>query len=65
MKGKTVDKSILGKIDSLELGNRILEWKEDLRSATWKLYADREKYTVESWKETVGDDIQIRRGKNF
>ena len=65
MKGRPVDESLLRQIDSIELGNRILEWKEDLRNATWKLYAEREKYTVESWKETVGDDIQIRRAKLF
>ena len=61
----TVNKTLLKEIDALELGDRIIAWKEDLNKASWTLYAEREKYTAESWEETKGEDIQIRRAKLF
>ena len=62
---KSVDEALFKEIDVLNLGDRILAWKEDLKQASWKLYAEREKYTVESWNETKGEDIQIRRAMLF
>ena len=34
-----------------------------MRAAPWKLFAEREKYTAASWKQTEGEDLQIRRAK--
>ena len=62
---KVVDMGFLKQMDDIQLSDRIKAWKEDLKNAGWHLYADREKYTVESWNETKGEDIQIRRAKLF
>ena len=60
-----INKQLLNEIDNLELGGRILKWKKALSEAGWKLFAEREKWTVESWKESEGEDIQIRRALLF
>jgi pyruvate formate-lyase/glycerol dehydratase family glycyl radical enzyme len=56
---------LLDRIDALELGKHNKEWKQAVKAAGWKLFADREKWTVASWKETEGEDIQLRRAKLF
>lgn len=60
-----INKSLLDRIDRLTLSDRILEWKKAVNASGWKLFADREKWTTSSWKETEGEDIQIRRAKLF
>jgi len=60
-----INTQLLDRIDKLKLGNRILEWKRAVKEAGWKLFAGREKWTVESWKETEGMDIQLRRAHLF
>ena len=60
-----IDIKLLGSIDALELGENVLAWKSAMKSAGWKLYAEREKWTVESWRETEGMDIQLRRALLF
>jgi len=57
--------ALLNRIDALQLGRRNQQWKEALQASGWKLFADREKWTVASWRETEGEDIQIRRAKLF
>ena len=47
-----INKKLLGQIDELKLSKRILQWKQALKSSGWKLYADRAKWTADSWKET-------------
>jgi formate C-acetyltransferase len=59
----TIDEDLLRRIDALELDDRILAWRKAMRAAPWKLHAEREKYTVESWRATEGEDIQLRRAK--
>ena len=34
-----------------------------MKAAGWRVSADRERWTVKSWRETEGEDIQIRRAK--
>jgi formate C-acetyltransferase len=34
-----------------------------MKAAPWKLFPDRERWTVKSWNETEGEDIQLRRAK--
>ncbi|SHI17808.1 formate C-acetyltransferase [Sporobacter termitidis DSM 10068] len=58
-----IDEELLRRIDALELDERILAWRKAMRAAPWKLFADRERYTVASWRATEGEDIQIRRAK--
>jgi len=59
------DMRLLDNIDALELGENVLAWKRAMKASGWKLYAEREKWTVESWRETEGLDIQLRRALLF
>ncbi len=58
-----IDKSLLEKIDRLELSERNKAWRAAMKAAPWKVYVDRERLTVESWKETEGEDLEIRIAK--
>jgi pyruvate formate-lyase/glycerol dehydratase family glycyl radical enzyme len=60
-----INTQLLDKIDNIKLGENILKWKQALSTAGWKLFAEREKWTVESWRETAGEDIQLRRALLF
>jgi pyruvate formate-lyase/glycerol dehydratase family glycyl radical enzyme len=60
-----INKQLLDQIDALKLGKHNQEWKQAMKASGWKLFADREKWTVASWRETEGEDIQIRRAKLF
>src|SRR5690554_661469 len=60
-----VNEQLLEHIDDLKLSDRICRWREAMKAAPWKLYAEREKYTVQSWKATEGEDVQLRRAKLF
>ena len=59
----SVDKNLLEKIDNLSLSENNLAWRQAMRASGWKINADREKWTVKSWLETEGEDLQIRRAK--
>src|SRR4030043_939360 len=54
---------LLDRIDELKLSGRIQQWKQAMKASGWRLFADREKWTMASWLETEGEDIQIRRAK--
>jgi pyruvate formate-lyase/glycerol dehydratase family glycyl radical enzyme len=58
-----VNKQLLDRIDALQLSERNRQWKEAMKAAGWKLFADREQWTVASWRETEGEDLQLRRAK--
>ena len=58
-----INEELLREIDAVTLYDRLQAWRKAVRAAPWKLYADREKYTVSSWRETEGEDIQLRRAK--
>ena len=58
-----INTTLLDRIDDLKLSERIEQWKQAVKKSGWKLFADREKWTVASWIETEGEDIQIRRAK--
>ncbi len=60
-----IDADLLKRIDELPLGERNQQWKKAMKASGWKLFADRERWTVASWRETEGEDIQIRRAKLF
>jgi formate C-acetyltransferase len=57
------DDALLRKIDALDLSARNRTWREAMKAAPWRVYADRERWTVKSWRETKGEDLQIRRAK--
>jgi len=54
---------ILAEIDKLELSPANRAWREAMKNAPWRLHADRERWTVASWEETEGLDLEIRRAK--
>lgn len=58
-----IDRDLLQKIDELELSERLGRWKEAALGATHHICVDRAKLAMESWKETEGEDIEIRRAK--
>ncbi|MEJ2245094.1 MAG: pyruvate formate lyase family protein, partial [Acidobacteriota bacterium] len=60
-----INTQLLDRIDKIKLGENILKWKQAMNTAGWKLFAEREKWTVESWRETAGEDIQLRRALLF
>ena len=47
-----IDRSLLAEIDALELSERNVRWRKAMKAAPWRVYADRERLAVESWKET-------------
>jgi pyruvate formate-lyase/glycerol dehydratase family glycyl radical enzyme len=60
-----VNRQLLGRIDEIKLGERNQRWRKAMKASGWRLFADRERWTVASWHETEGEDIQIRRAKLF
>ena len=58
-----IDRDLLTRIDALELSQRNIEWRNTMKSSPWRLSADRERWTVKSWRETEGEDLQLRRAK--
>jgi pyruvate formate-lyase/glycerol dehydratase family glycyl radical enzyme len=60
-----INSQILSRIDALQLSDRNQQWKQAMKASGWKLFADREKWTVASWRESEGEDIQMRRAKLF
>ena len=58
-----IDHSLLERIDKLDLSERNKIWREEVRKAPWRVYVDRERWTVESWKETEGLPTDIRWAK--
>lgn len=60
-----VNMNLLNRIDAVQLSERNLRWKQAMKASGWKLFADREKWTVASWRETEGEDIQLRRALLF
>jgi pyruvate formate-lyase/glycerol dehydratase family glycyl radical enzyme len=60
-----VSEYLLREIDNLELSDRIRQWKKAMKGCPSQIYVDRQKLALESWKETEGEDIEIRRAKLF
>ena len=59
----TIDRALLDRIDKLELSERNKAWRAAMKAAGWRVSADREQWTVRSWRETEGEDLEIRRAK--
>ena len=58
-----IDKSLLEKIDALELSERNQQWRAAMKAAPWRVYVDRERLAIQSWHETEGEDLEIRTAK--
>ena len=58
-----IDKNLLKEIDGLELTERNKAWRKAMREAPWRVFVERERLAVESWKETEGEDLEIRFAK--
>jgi pyruvate-formate lyase len=61
----TTDEALLEQIDSLPLSRRLFELKDAMFSAPRIISVDRARLAMESWKETEGEDIELRRAKLF
>ncbi len=59
------DEALLNKINSLQLSPRLFQLKDAMFSAPRIISVDRARLAMESWKETEGEDIEIRRAKLF
>jgi pyruvate-formate lyase len=60
-----VDEGLLDRIDNLNLSQRLFQLKDAMFSAPRIISVDRARLAMESWKETEGEDIEIRRAKLF
>src|SRR4030042_2778997 len=58
-----VNTRLIHRFEELKLSGHIQKGKKAVKSSGWRLFADREKWTIASWHETEGEDIQIRRAK--
>ena len=58
-----IDRSLLDKIDQIDLSEKNKQWRAAMKSAPWRVYVDRERLTVQSWRETEGEDLEIRIAK--
>jgi len=60
-----VNRELLVEIDKTVLAPDRIRWKEDVKKAPYTIHVDRQKYATESWKETAGEDLELRRAKLF
>ena len=65
MKESKIDEMMLKRIDNLKLSDRLFRLKDAMFSAQRKVSVDRIRLAMESWQETEGEDIEIRRAKLF
>ncbi len=56
---------LLDRIDNLPLSQRLFRIKDAMFSAPRIISVDRARLAMESWKETEGEDIEIRRARLF
>ena len=54
-----IDLNILKEIDALRLSEANRAWREAVRTASWRIHGDRQRLTVESWRATEGEDIEL------
>jgi len=59
------DEVLIKRIDNLQLNERLFQLKDAMFSAPRIISVDRARLAMESWKETEGEDIELRRAKMF
>ena len=60
-----INEALLAEIEQTRLDERRIRWREAVKSAPYKMHTDRQKYATESWKETEGEDLELRRARLF
>jgi pyruvate formate-lyase/glycerol dehydratase family glycyl radical enzyme len=60
-----IDETLLDRIDNLPLSEGLFRLKDAMFSAPRIISVDRARLAMESWKETEGEDIELRRAKLF
>jgi formate C-acetyltransferase len=61
----TTEEVLLEQIDNLQLSQRLFRLKDAMFSAPRIISVDRARLAMESWRETEGEDIELRRAKLF
>ena len=59
------DEALLKRIDNLQLSGHLFQLKDAMFSAPRVISVERAKLAMESWIETEGEDIELRRAKLF
>ena len=59
------DDTLLDRIDNLQLSECLFRLKDAMFSASRVISVDRARLAMESWKETEGEDIELRRARMF
>ncbi len=60
-----VDENLFREIDDTLLDERRIRWRKAVKAAPYKVHVDRQKFATASWKQTEGEDLEIRRAKLF
>ena len=60
---REVNTDILNEIEKTALDPRRVAWREAIKTAPYRMYTDRQKYATISWKETAGQDLELRRAR--
>ena len=60
---RTIREELLKEIDKTALDERRIRWREAIKAAPYTMLTDRQKYATEAWKETEGEDLELRRAK--
>ncbi len=63
--GTKTDEALLDRIDNLHLSDCLFRLKDAMFSAPRVISVDRIRLAMESWKETEGEDIELRRARMF
>lgn len=58
-----IDRELLRQIDTIQLSDANRAWRQAVADAGWRIHADRQRLTVESWLATEGEDLELRRAK--
>ena len=58
-----INQTLLAEIDAIELSESNRAWREAVRQADWRIHGDRQRLTVESWRATEGEDLELRRAR--
>jgi formate C-acetyltransferase len=61
----SINDTLIERIDKLPLSKRLFQLKDAMFSAPRIISIDRARLAMESWQETEGEDIELRRAKLF
>ncbi len=60
-----VDQGILDQIKDVKMEDRLSTWRKEMKAAGYRVYVDRQRLFTESWKQTEGQDLEMRRALAF